>query len=60
MQTRDEVFYTKLVSVTNLCFAKKMLPKIRVFLAYNVSSSEKKLTQHVSKDFSSFNRRGNG
>ena len=33
MQTRDEVFYTKLVSVTNLCFAKKMLPKIRVFLA---------------------------
>ena len=58
--TSREVLYAKLVRVINLSFAKKKLSNIRVFLAQNVSSSEKQLTQHVSKDLSSFNRRGNG
>ena len=31
--TSREVLYTKLVRVISLCFAKKMLSKIRVFLA---------------------------
>ena len=58
--TSREVLYATLVRVISLCFAKKKLSNIRVFLALNVSSSEKKLTQHVSKDLSSFNRRGTG
>ena len=41
-------------------FVKKMLSKKRVFLSQNFISSEKKLTQLVSKDLLSFNRRGNG
>ena len=40
--TSREVLYTNLVRMISLCFAKKMLSKIRVFLAQNVSSSEKK------------------
>ena len=31
--TSREVLYAKLVRVISLCFAKKMLSKIRVFLA---------------------------
>ena len=51
IRTSREVLYTTLVRVISPCFAEKMLSEIRVFLAKNVSSSEKKLTLHVSKDF---------
>ena len=37
--TSCEVLYTKLVRVIRPCFAKKMLSKLRVFPAENVSSS---------------------
>ena len=35
-------------------FCKKMLFKIRIFLAYNISLSAKKFTQLVCKDFPGF------
>ena len=49
--TSREVLYTKLVRVISPCFAKKMLPKIRVFSLKMSTQAKKKLTQHISKDF---------
>ena len=43
--------------VISSCFAKKMLSKILIFLAQNLSLSEKKKwTLYVCKDFPSFRR----
>ena len=47
--TIREVLYTKFFNLTGVisCFAKTKLSKIRIFSTQNVSSSIKKLTQHV-------------
>ena len=39
--TRRKVLYTKACTRNQFLFCKKMLSKIRIFLAYNVSLSEK-------------------
>ena len=56
--TSRKVLYTK--TSNQFLFCKKMLSKIWIFLAQNVSLSEKKLTQRVCKDFPSFSWRRNG
>ena len=47
--TSREVLYTKFFNLACVisCFAKTRLSKIRIFSTQNVSSSIKKLTQHV-------------
>ena len=57
--TSRQILYTKYCTRNQFLVCKKMLSKIRIFLAYNVSLSEKKLTQLVWKDFPSFSRRRN-
>ena len=53
--------YTRsLARVISSCFAKRCFPKYGFFSLKMSAQTKKKLTQHVSKDFSSFNRRGNG
>ena len=61
MQTQEKsetllfrVLYTKLIRVISLCFAKKMLSKIRVFSIKMSAQAKKKLTQHGFNDFSKF------
>ena len=52
--TSRKILSTKSCTRNQFLFCKKMLSKIWIFLAQNVSLSEKKLTQLVCKDFPSF------
>ena len=55
-----KVLYTKSCTRNQFLFCKKMLSKLQIFLAKNVSLSEKKLTELDCKDFPSVGRRRNG
>ena len=44
--TSREVVYTTSCSRNQFLFSKKGLSKVRISLAWNVSLSEKKLTEH--------------
>ena len=55
--TSLEVLCTKLVRVISLCFAKRCFPKYGFFSLKMSAQAKKKLTQHVSEDFSSFNNK---
>ena len=58
--TSRKILSPKSCTRNQFLFCKKMLYKIRIFLAYNVSLSEEKLTNLLCKDFPCFSRLRNG
>ena len=51
--TSLKVLYTKSCKRNQFLFCKRILSKVQIFLAKNVSLSENKFTQLVCKDFPS-------
>ena len=58
--TSRKILSTESCTRNQFLFCKKMLWKIRIFHASNVSLSEKKLTHLLCNDFPSFSRQRNG
>ena len=59
-QSRTNESQFKKQRILHSLFSKKDAFQNTSFSCLKCSSSEKKLTHHVSKDFSSFNQQGNG